>query len=233
MILKHNNVRRPRSLGWKATFTTRFLRWWALTIKRVMRLDITVHNKQALSAEGPVLMVGNHESELDAVVWSAVAPRSVAMFAMSELWKNPLTGWLMRLRGDIAVDRGNPAGRVRAMQNGLNVLRHDGLVGIYPAGGINLIGQDRKWLKGFAEMSLQLANETGKGPTIIAIKLTGTADILPPKPDRDARGGKWLNRHARVTMSCSELIHYDTYKHMTALELTNYVREVCDRLTPS
>lgn len=230
MKIHNKTPRRPQSLSWKATLTTRYARWVALFLKRTIRLHISVYNKQALITSGPVIFVGNHLSELDAVVWSAASKRNITMFAMSELWKNPFTGILLRLRGDIPVDRKDPAAGVAALNKGIDVLRHGGAIGLYPAGAINHIGQNKSWRKGFADMALKLARETGEGPTIVVIKLFGTADILPPKPDRQARGGKWVNRGAVATMICSDPISYETYAMMSPAQLTDYARKICDNL---
>jgi 1-acyl-sn-glycerol-3-phosphate acyltransferase len=220
--------RRPRSMGWQARIITLIIRWWAIFFKKRLHLDITVHNKQAFP-QGPIIVVGNHTSMADPFIWGAIIPRNGAVMAKHDLWWNPVTAPIMLLRGDIPVKRKSDQGRARAWNKGMNILLHGGVLGLYPSAGISLIGRDLPWRKGFAEMALHpdLAEQR---VTIIAIKMDGVADLVPPKPDRKARGGKRLNRGAKVTAIFSDPIMYDTYKSMSPTELTLYVRDLHDAL---
>ena len=81
----------------------------------------------------PYLVVSNHESFVDILLISHL-PWEMKWLSKAELFRIPVLGWLMRLAGDIPVDRGNPRSAAEAMVRCKEILREKVSVIIFPGG---------------------------------------------------------------------------------------------------
>ena len=91
----------------------------------------TVHGRDRVPAQGPVVLVANHSSMLDGPVIVSVLRRRPVFLIKEEMFTGVL-GAVLRRVGQIpirrdAVDRG-------PLQTALGVLRGGGLVGVFPEG---------------------------------------------------------------------------------------------------
>lgn len=91
-----------------------------------------IHDRENIPTEGKFIIFGNHMSNWDAVMLSAVTNRQIFFMAKKEMFENRLLGWLIRKVGAIPVNRdGNDA---RALKDALRVLSAGNLLGIFPQG---------------------------------------------------------------------------------------------------
>jgi 1-acyl-sn-glycerol-3-phosphate acyltransferase len=81
----------------------------------------------------PYLAVSNHESFVDILLISHL-PWEMKWLSKAELFKIPVLGWLMRLAGDIPVERGTARSAVAAMKRCREVLAGKVSVIIFPEG---------------------------------------------------------------------------------------------------
>lgn len=88
-------------------------------------------NREYINNSGPVLLVGNHTSNLDALLLLTAVKRPIHFMAKSELFKGHF-GFIFRNLGLISVDRKrkNP----EAINNAKNYLKDDKVVLIFPEG---------------------------------------------------------------------------------------------------
>lgn len=165
--------RRPVGLGRRAWLTTtlvrrvlRFLAW-----SRFVR--VTVQGRERVPARGAVLVASNHVSMLDAVfLWGALRRRAMAV-AMAELWTWPVVGWVVRRLGHIPVVRRDPESGGRALDQAEWVLRHGGVLLIYPEGRCVRPGETEPYKPGVAKLAF------ATGVPVIPVGTSGTADVLP------------------------------------------------------
>ncbi len=211
---------RPRSMGRQAYYTTSMVRRTAKVSKHLLGLNVTVHNREAIPMEGPVVLVLNHESYLDPLVLGAVTPRNGAIMAKHDLWRNPFVAPLLISRGDIAVKRHKAEARDEAKQKGKNVLAHGGLLALFGAGHINRIGNDDDWKFGFAEMAVEF------DATIVVGKLVGTGHMLPMAIDRKEYGMKVFDRRAPLEAIFSFPITEQVYRGMSVEAIKNMCRTI-------
>src|SRR5687768_16852243 len=70
--------------------------------------QLQVSGLEALPAEGPVLLAGNHDSYWDPIaIGIAARPRrQIRALAKSSMWKLPLVGSVLDGMGQIPIDRG-------------------------------------------------------------------------------------------------------------------------------
>jgi 1-acyl-sn-glycerol-3-phosphate acyltransferase len=104
--------------------STPAVRWWG-------RLD--VRGLEHLPLEGPVLLVGNHDSYWDpvAVGIAGLPRRQIRALAKASLWK-PGIGKVLDGMGQIPIDRG--AGDARALDQAVEELRRGACIGVFPEG---------------------------------------------------------------------------------------------------
>ncbi|MEV0358408.1 lysophospholipid acyltransferase family protein [Nocardia sp. NPDC050697] len=180
-MTREEERRRPVGLGLRAWVTTklvrrvlRFLAW-----ARIVR--VTVHDREVVPARGPVLVASNHISLLDAVsLWGALRRRAMAV-AMAELWTWPVVGVLVRRLGHIPVIRRDPESGRAALDQAEWVLRHGGVLIIYPEGRCVRPGEVEPYKPGVAKLAF------ATGVPIIPVGTTGTDDVLPLR-GADGRG---------------------------------------------
>ena len=99
--------------------------WWG-------RLHVT--GLELLPLEGPLLLVGDHDSYWDTVTAgiAALGRRQIRALAKSSMWKNRLLGAVLTGMGQIPIDRGS--GNTGALDRAIEELRNGACIGIYPEG---------------------------------------------------------------------------------------------------
>lgn len=128
---------------------------------------------------GPVILVANHKSFLDAFFIGLATRRQVRFMAKAELFRGPLGPLFLRL-GAFPVNRG--AGDTDAFETCLHILSHDGLLVLFPEGtrvdDADALGAPHH---GAARLALQT------GAPIVPAAISGTARLWlgpVPKPRR-------------------------------------------------
>jgi 1-acyl-sn-glycerol-3-phosphate acyltransferase len=134
-------------------------------VRALYRLEIRGHER--VPADGPLVVVGNHESILDPFIVSAAISRPIRYLAKSELWSVPLLpGWLASVEA-IPVERGKSD--VDAIASAIAALEGGEVVGLFPEGGVMREGP---WLRGAARMALAI------GAPILPVRLLETRKAL-------------------------------------------------------
>lgn len=187
--------RRPKGLGKRAWVTTKLVRRVLRGLAWSRFVHVTVIGRESVPAHGPVIVASNHISMLDAVfLWGALRRRAIAI-AMAELWSWPVVGWLVRRLGQIPVVRKDSASGQAAMTQAETILRHGGVLIIYPEGRLVGPGETEPYKPGVAKLAL------ATGVPIVPVGTWGTDRVLPM---RRVRGdGKAFDRSQRVR------IHFD------------------------
>lgn len=105
-------------------------RWIGKTFVR-LPYRLRVHHLDRVPRSGPLVLVANHSSLLEAPLLFGILPRNVVFLVKHELFRGPL-GWFLRRIGQIPVRRGEPDRT--PLLAAVRVLRADGLVGVFPEG---------------------------------------------------------------------------------------------------
>ncbi|MCY7304164.1 MAG: 1-acyl-sn-glycerol-3-phosphate acyltransferase [Thermoleophilia bacterium] len=134
-------------------------------VRALYRLEIRGHEN--VPAEGPLVVVGNHESILDPFIVSAAISRPIRYLAKSELWSVPLLPWWLASVEAIPVERGKSD--VSAISSAIAALEDGEVVGLFPEGGVMREGL---WLRGAARMAL------ATGTPILPVRLLETRKAL-------------------------------------------------------
>lgn len=131
-------------------------------------------------ANGPVLLVSNHQSHLDPVLVGIACPRQLRFMARDTLFFWPL-GWLIRSLGAVPIQReGSGIGGLRTT---LQLLRDEEAVLVFPEGTRTVDGRLQPLLPGFCALARR------GGATIVPVAVSGAFAAMPrgrtiPRPHR-------------------------------------------------
>lgn len=157
-------------------FLTRIVRFFSTHgLELFFRLynRMSVHGKERIPLEGPVLVVCNHASDLDPLVMGGFSKRQFNYMAKDVLFRIPVIGRWCRAVGAFPVKRG--AADRRAMEMAIRLAEEGGAVLMFPEGTRSRDGKLQKAQPGAAMLAVRM----GDVP-IVPIRLDGTFAALPP-----------------------------------------------------
>jgi 1-acyl-sn-glycerol-3-phosphate acyltransferase len=114
--------------------------------------DLELTDMKNFPKKGPLLVVGNHTAAMEAVVLNIYSPKPIEMLSAADTPAEKVTEVVADLFGVIPLHRGSYDRA--AMRAALDVLKQDGLIGLFPEGGIWQEGK-KKALPGIAWLSVQ------------------------------------------------------------------------------
>jgi 1-acyl-sn-glycerol-3-phosphate acyltransferase len=159
---------RTRTYG-VAMAVNRPVAWWG-------RLEVS--GLDALPAEGPLLVAGNHDSHWDPVIvgFSARRRRQIRALAKAELWKVRGLSPILNGMGQIPIERG--AGDAQALATAIGTLRAGACIGVFPE-GTRSRGEVLRARSGVGRLALEVPEAH---VTLVAIE--GTSDLtgFPRRP---------------------------------------------------
>lgn len=181
-------------------------------------LDLTgstyeVEGLENIPTTGPVLYVGNHQSNFDIPAILATSPRPVGFIAKQEVAKvGLLKPWVLGI-GSQLLPRGETRKALEVVINTIKFLRktEHGLV-LFPEGTRSSTGEVQEFKPG----GLKIA--TKSGATLVPVAISGTAGVMP-------KGSKvFYPQHIRVKYlkpySGEELKNKDTIELANELKKT-------------
>jgi 1-acyl-sn-glycerol-3-phosphate acyltransferase len=120
----------------------------------------------------PHVFVANHQSNADPFL-VAMVPWEMKWLSKKSIFDIPLLGWMMRVAGDVEVDRGNKESARKAMAEMRERLSRKLSVLIFPQGTRSPDGT----VGPFREGAFRLAIESGVD--VVPLAVSGTAESLP------------------------------------------------------
>jgi 1-acyl-sn-glycerol-3-phosphate acyltransferase len=171
--MDRQSERRPKGLGKRAWIITQIVRLVFRTATWVDYVHLTAIGREMVPRCGPAIVAGNHISMLDSVVLWTMLRRRAIFIAMAELWSWPRVKWLVRGLGLIPVMRGDKESGSAALSHAERVLRHGGLLIIYPEGRLVRPGEYEPYKPGLAKLAL------ATGAPIIPVGTVGTDRAMP------------------------------------------------------
>jgi 1-acyl-sn-glycerol-3-phosphate acyltransferase len=120
----------------------------------------------------PYVFVANHASNADPFL-VAMVPWEMKWLSKKSIFDIPLLGWMMRVAGDVEVDRGNKESARQAMAEMRKRLDRKLSVIVFPQGTRSPDGT----VGAFRDGAFRLAIEAGVD--VVPLAVTGTAESLP------------------------------------------------------
>lgn len=160
---------------------------YALTrVNPAWRVQITGH--ELADPRRPYVVVSNHQSLADIPVLSCL-PWEMKWIAKTELFKVPFVGWMMRLAGDIELERENPRSGAAALFKARDYLHKRCSVLVFPEGTRSRDGR----VGAFSDGAFRLAIK--EQLPVVPIAIEGTQGTLPK---HSWRFGDTSTIHVRV-----------------------------------
>ena len=139
---------------------------------------LQVEGLEALPRGGPVLVVGNHDSQSDPIAIGVAARkrRQIRALAKRELWDKPFLGRILDGMGQIPIERA--AGDAVALVNAIAVLREGACIGVFPEGTIS-VGRVLRARSGIGRLALEVPEAR-----LVCVAVHGTPALarFPERP---------------------------------------------------
>lgn len=154
--------------------TGRSFRRLGRMLSRVNPWKIRITGREHMDSSQVYVIVSNHQSLADIPLLSHLR-LDTKWLAKAELFRVPLFGWMLRMAGDVPVDRSVPRQGARAMLRCAKYLRQHCSVVFFPEGGRSPDGE----VQPFNEGAFQLAIR--EQVPILPLVVEGTGKALPAK----------------------------------------------------
>jgi len=155
---------------------------------------------------GPVLLVANHQSNLDPVIVGLACPRQLKYLARVGLFFFPFNLWIRAL-GAVPIDR--ERGALAGLRTTLELLKQNHAVLVFPEGSRTIDGKLQPMLAGFCLLARR------SKATIVPLALDGAFQALP-------RGSVVCHRHP-IYLSFGTPITPKQFEGMSDEQLTELV----------
>lgn len=120
----------------------------------------------------PFVVVSNHQSFADIPIISHI-PWEMKWIGKAELFAIPLIGWMMRIAGDISVDRKDPRSGARTIIRAAHLLEQRCPVIFFPEGTRSPDGRVGRFTDGAFHLAIRTHTP------ILPIAVEGSSDALP------------------------------------------------------
>lgn len=167
------DVSAPEPIPWMYRFVTAVL---TPIVRPWGRLELS--GLEHLPASGSVVLVGNHDSNLDPIAIGVAARerRQIRALAKSSLWDIKPLGPILDRMGQVPIQRGgSDAG---ALSAAIAELRAGACIGVFPEGTISR-GKTLRARSGVGRLALQ-----EPGARLVCVAVSGTVDVVrfPRRP---------------------------------------------------
>ena len=116
------------------------------------RYRLRVSGIENIPKDGPVLLLGNHISYIDFALIQWATPRTIRFVVHDDYYSKPILNWILRGVGAVSI---KPESSRNAMQNIVNLLNDDCIVGLFPEGHVSTSGELSHLKRGFEKVLSQ------------------------------------------------------------------------------
>jgi len=191
--------------------TGRWFRHLGRLLVKVNPWQIQISGQEHLNANHVYIIVSNHQSMAD-IPLLAQLKLDTKWLAKAELFRVPVLGWMLRMAGDIPVERSAPRQGAKAMLRCAKYLRQRCSIVFFPEGARSLDGE----VQPFSEGAFQLAIR--EHVPILPVVVDGTGKALPLKT--------WLfGKNQDIRLRVLEAVPVDGWDMKQSAALRDAVRQ--------
>ena len=172
----------------RADYLHNYARFWGMLGLRLAGVRLTIQGKEHLAGLGPVIYMGNHQSNFDILALFAGLPGQFRWIAKEELFRIPLFGYSMKRCGYIPLNREDRRKALQSMRAAAERIAAGTSVVIFPEGTRTEDGSLLPFKKGGFTLARQA------GVPIVPLAITGSHEINPKGSMRICGG------HIRLTI---------------------------------
>jgi 1-acyl-sn-glycerol-3-phosphate acyltransferase len=134
--------------------------------------SVTVEGREHLEFGGPFVIVVNHQSLADLIVMCFLDHRT-KFLGKASLFKLPIFGWMLRIAGEVSVERGVRDSGAKALRELRNWLARGVSVCLFPEGTRSKDASIAPFKLGAFKLAIEA------GAPILPVVLSGAASLLP------------------------------------------------------
>ena len=194
-------------------------KWYWVFKHIIMGPFIRVYNRpeieglEHIPSAGPAILASNHQSVMDSFYLLLLCPRQITFLAKQEYFTGTtlvgrLQKWFFSSVGQVPIDRSSADAAQAAIDVGMQVLRRNDLLGIYPEGTRSPDGRIFRGKTGMAWMALRA------DVSVVPVAMIGTREANPV--------GSWVLRPAKVRIRVGEAIDAVSYVKALGLDPDSY-----------
>jgi len=182
-------------------------------LRRMYR--VRIEGLENFPAKGGVIVAANHSSFMDSIWIPLAVPRRVVYLAKAEYFDSWKTAWFFRALSMIPVDRHARHKAEAALNAGVGVLGHGGVLGVYPEGTRSVDGRVYRGRTGVGRLVLRSQS------VVVPVGLSGSREVMP-------KGARFPKVRGRVTVRFGKPMDFS--KFAGQLEDRFIAREVTDEI---
>ncbi|WP_018782138.1 MULTISPECIES: lysophospholipid acyltransferase family protein [Bacillus] len=186
--------------------------WFGKKMVRVAGSTVQVNGIENVPKDKPVLVVSNHQSDMDIPVLLGYLNKPIGFVSKAEIKKFPIVPTWMELMNCVFMDRSNRRQSLQAIKDGIELLKNGHSIVIFPE-GTRSKGRE---MGEFKAGSFHLAVKAGVA--ILPVTVDGTYKMF------EANGNRMKPAHATVTIS--KPITPEQYASMDIKELTQHTKDI-------
>ena len=152
--------------------TARWFRRLGRVLAKVNPWRVHISSLDGFDPSGVYVIVSNHQSLADIPVISHL-PIDTKWLAKNELFRVPALGWMLRMAGDVPVDRSNPRQGARAVLQCARYLREGCSVVFFPEGTRSPDGRVLPFNDGPFQLAIR------EGVPVLPLVVRGSGAALP------------------------------------------------------
>ena len=173
---------------------------------------IRIEGKENFHGQKVYVIISNHQSMLDIVVIQNLY-RHFSWVSKAENFGYPFLGWLMKISGDIKLERDNPQSFAKLVRNCSRKLSSGNSIIIFPEGTRTPDGE----IKRFKEGAFRIA-QLSKMP-ILPIVIDGTREVLP-------KTGILMKASSNFRLRVLNEIPYELFKDETPRKIADNLKQL-------
>lgn len=180
--------------------------------------DWSVKGREHVPLSGPLIVVANHQSNMDPPLLAVSIPRRFNFMAKNGLFANPLAARFLKAYGAFSINQ--DVVNISAIQSSVQILKDDGALVVFPE-GTRSPGAMKKAMSGVGMIAIR------SGAPILPVGITGTESIGPPWQIAIPKGSFRINIGKPFSLPTLD----STSGHSRFEEVTNMImRRVADLL---
>lgn len=96
---------------------------WVCRYTMGVRFEILDDGDEILNSKRPMVILGNHQSELDVLFLGCIWPKHCSVTAKKSLRNMPFLGWFMTLSGSVFIDRAHRSEATKALAGAAEAMK--------------------------------------------------------------------------------------------------------------
>lgn len=186
--------------------------WFGKKMVRVAGSTVQVNGLENVPKDKPVLVVSNHQSNMDIPVLLGFLNKPIGFVSKAEIKKFPLVPTWMELMNCVFMDRSNRRQSLQAIKDGIELLKNGHSIVIFPEGTRSKGGEMGEFKAGSFHLAVKA------GVAILPVTLEGTYKMFEENGNR--------MKPAQATVTISKPITPEQYASMDVKELTQYTQDI-------